>query len=244
MTLFERIEQDFKNAYKAKQDAAVSTLRMLKAALKNRQIELMHPLTEEEALGVVKSQLKQLAEALETAVTAGRTDLAEKAKTETLLLEGYLPSQMTDAELEAVVRDAVQASGAASKADFGKAMGSAMKAVAGRADGKRVQVIVQKMLPIVAGVLVGMAVASDTHAATALPGFDAFPMLLRTLRVFIMLLGIVCVNMILVGSYKYMIASGNDDEYTSALRSVGMGIMGTIFLAGIFLVLTVRLGTS
>ena len=80
MTTFERINQDATEAMKQKQADRLSTLRMLKSALKNRQIELMHPLTEEETLAVVKSQVKQLKEGLEMAQKAQRPQMIEAAQ--------------------------------------------------------------------------------------------------------------------------------------------------------------------
>ncbi len=144
MTLLETINQDFTAAMKERREAELSTLRLLRAALKNRQIELMKELSEDEALSVVKSQIKQLKDALES--FASREDLAQKARGELAVLEKYLPAQLSDAELEAVVKEAVAASGASGKADMGRAMGAAMKAVSGQADGSRVKAIVETML--------------------------------------------------------------------------------------------------
>lgn len=146
MTLLEQILQDTKEAMKNKDAARLSTLRMLKSALKNKQIELMHELSDEEALAVIKSQIKQLTDAMQMYKDAGRAESAEEAQTEIAVLEAYLPAQMDDAALEKVVVDALQAVGATSPEDMGKAMGVAMKAVAGQADGSRVRDIVERTL--------------------------------------------------------------------------------------------------
>lgn len=143
MTLVERIDHDFVEAMKAKEEARLSTLRMAKAALKNRQIDVGHPLTDEEAGAVIKTMIKQYQDALGDFARGGRDDLADKQRREIDVLMSYLPPELPDEELAGIVRDAVQASGAT---DFGKAMGAAMKAVDGRADGGRVREIVQKIL--------------------------------------------------------------------------------------------------
>ena len=91
MSLTDTITSDMKEAMKAKDKARLSTLRMLKTALKNKQIELMHELSDEEALAVVKKQIKELNKSIELFETGGRPELAEAAKAEIEILESYLP---------------------------------------------------------------------------------------------------------------------------------------------------------
>jgi len=137
--LTDQITNDMKEAMKAQDAPRLSTIRMLKSALKNKQIELLHELSDEEAMAVIKTQIKQLKDAAETFRQAGRAETVEANEREVAVLEKYLPAQMDDAALIAVVKDALAAAGATSKADAGKAMGAAVKAVAGRADGSRVK---------------------------------------------------------------------------------------------------------
>lgn len=143
MTTLERIDQDFKEAMKSKDELALSTLRLVRTALKNQQIELMHELTETETSAVLKTMIKQYQDALTDFTNAGRRDLAERQQKEIDLIGKYLPPSMPAEELERIVREALAASGAT---DVGRAIGAAMKAVDGRADGKDVRAIVEKLL--------------------------------------------------------------------------------------------------
>jgi len=143
MTTTERIEQDFKEAMKARDEFRVSILRMVRTSLKNKQIDLMHELTDAEAMAVLKTMVKQYQDALNDFQNAGRMDLVEKQQKEIDAINIYLPAKMSSEELEKIVAGAVAGM---SKADMGKAMGAAMKAVDGRADGNEVRAIVQRLL--------------------------------------------------------------------------------------------------
>lgn len=143
MTTIERIEQDFKEAMKARDEFRVSVFRMMRMSLKNKQIDLMHELTEEEAIAVLKTMVKQYQDALSDFQNAGRMDLIEKQQKEIDAVSVYLPAKMPVDELEKLVAGAVAGMGVA---DMGKAMGIAMKAVDGRADGNEVRAIVQRLL--------------------------------------------------------------------------------------------------
>ncbi|MFZ2803966.1 MAG: GatB/YqeY domain-containing protein [Patescibacteria group bacterium] len=145
MTINERIDADLKAAMKEKNEAVVSTLRMAKSSLKNKQIDLGKELSDDETGNVVRTLVKQYKDALADFTSAGRTDLAEKQKTEIELLERYLPAGITDAEIEVIAKKVIADTGATQK-DFGKAMGLVMKEVAGRADGNSVRTVVQKLL--------------------------------------------------------------------------------------------------
>lgn len=142
-TIQQKIDADFKEAMKAKDEIALSVLRLIRTALKNKQIELMHELTEQEVWAVLKGMIKQYQDAISDFGSAGRQDLVERQQKEIDLIARYLPPAMSQAELEKVVRDALQ--GVESR-DFGKAMGLAMKAVNGQADGNDVRLIVQRIL--------------------------------------------------------------------------------------------------
>ncbi len=143
MTLVQTVDTDFKEAMKAKEEVRLSTLRMLRSALKNKQIDLQHELNDQEAMAVIKTMMKQYQDALNDFMNAGRTDLADRQQKELDILATYLPPALSREELEAIVKDAVQSSGVT---DAGKAMGIAMKAVAGRADGTDVRAIVEALL--------------------------------------------------------------------------------------------------
>jgi uncharacterized protein YqeY len=138
-----RLEADFKEAMKSKDEIGLSTLRMVRTALKNKQIELQHELTEPEVGLVLKTMIKQYQDAVADFNRAGRLDLVERQQKEIDIIAKYLPPALPADELEKIVAEAVKASGAT---EVGKAMGAAMQAVAGRADGNAVRVIVQKLL--------------------------------------------------------------------------------------------------
>jgi len=146
MTTLERIDADLKEAMKAKNEQELSTLRLLRSALKNKQIDLGHVPTDEEAMAVIKTIQKQYQDALTDFEQAGRADLAERQKQELVVVKRYLPESLPEAEVERLVKEAIAASGASGAADVGKVMGVAMKAVAGRADGNTVRTIVQRLL--------------------------------------------------------------------------------------------------
>lgn len=143
MTVLERVDADFKQAMKSKDELALSVLRLVRTALKNKQIELMRELKDEDAHAVLKTMIKQYQDAISDFQSAGRQDLVERQQKEIDLISAYLPPAMAPDELEKIVKEAVTASGAT---DMGKAMGAAMKAVAGRADGNAVRAIVQRIL--------------------------------------------------------------------------------------------------
>lgn len=143
MTTTERIEHDFKEAMKAKDEFRVSVMRMVRTALKNKQIDMMHELSDAEAQAVLKTMVKQYQDALSDFQNAGRQDLVEKQQKEIDLIAVYLPAKLPPEEVEKIVAEAVKGMG---KSDMGKAMGIAMKAVDGRADGNEVRAIVQRLL--------------------------------------------------------------------------------------------------
>ncbi|NBS41443.1 GatB/YqeY domain-containing protein [bacterium] len=239
MTIQEQLTVDMKDAMKAQDAERLSTVRMLKTALKNKQIDAMRELTEDEVMAVIKTQIKQLKDASETFRAAGRTETVEANEREIATLEKYLPAQMDEAALSQIVKDAVTASGATSKADQGKAMGAAMKAVAGRADGNRVKAIVESMLT--AFTLAAM-LALTAHPALAAAQDAAFAASgVRIMRVFLMLMGIVSVNFIIMGAVSVMTASGRDHGHHHGLQQMAMGIFGTILMAGLIVIATAAL---
>lgn len=143
MTVLERVEGDFKQAMKSKDELTLSVMRLVRSALKNKQIELARELKDEDAHAVLKTMIKQYQDALVDFQAAGRQDLLERQQKEIDIIVRYLPPSMPAEELEKVVVEAIKSSRAT---DMGKAMGAAMKAVAGRADGNEVRAIVQRHL--------------------------------------------------------------------------------------------------
>ncbi len=149
MTLVERLTQDLTAAMKARDAARTSTLRMAKAAIMNKEIDKHGSLDDAEALRVLQGLVKQREDAAEQYAKAARPELAAKEQAEIVVLRGYLPAEVSDAEVAAAVERAVAETAAASLKDMGKAMKAALATLAatGKAvDGKRVNEAVKKKL--------------------------------------------------------------------------------------------------
>lgn len=146
ISLKERLDQAFKEAIKGQQKTVLSTLRMLKTAIRNKEVEVRHPLSEAEILAVINSQAKQRRDSVAEYQKAGRQDLASKEEEELSILLSFLPAQMNPEELEAEVVRIITQVGASTPKDLGKVMKTAMAELAGRADGKVVQEIVRRRL--------------------------------------------------------------------------------------------------
>ena len=139
MTVAQQIDQDLVAAMKARDELRLSVLRMAKTALKLKQVEHGRPLEDSEALGVLRTLVKQRHESAEQFRNGGREELAKKEEAEIKILEEYLPATASDDEIEAAVTAAIAETGAANARDIGKVMKSAMAKLAGKtADGKRV----------------------------------------------------------------------------------------------------------
>lgn len=146
MGLRETIDEDVKSALKSGAKDKVSTLRMLNAALKNKQIDKRRPLTDEEVIETVRTLIKQRKDSIEQFGKGGRQDLVDKETAEVKFLEVYLPQQLSREELESMVRNAVAQTGAQGAKDMGKVMKALLPAVGGRADGKLVSELVKQAL--------------------------------------------------------------------------------------------------
>ena len=146
MSLSERIEKDYVAAFKAKKTDEVAVLRMLKAAVKNKQVELRRELADNEILDVVAKQVKQRQESIDQFRAAGRTDLVEIEEREHLILRTYLPTALSSTELEEVVVSTIQALGASGMKDMGRVMNAIMGEHAGRVDGKELSALVRAKL--------------------------------------------------------------------------------------------------
>ncbi len=146
MSLIEQIDQNFTQAMKDHHQEKLDTLRMLRAALKNEEIALGHPLDEQAVIKVLGRLTKQRSEAIEQYRLNNREEAAQKEERERAILEEYLPEQLTDQELETIVKEVLAGSGGLSNQDFGKVMGPVMTRIQGRADGTRVADIVKRQL--------------------------------------------------------------------------------------------------
>lgn len=146
MDLKATLQEDMKTAMKAGEPIKVGTLRMLISEIKKREIDKRSPLDTSEIQKVISSLLKQRQDSVEAFQKGGRTDLADKELKEIEILKVYQPTQLSAAEMEALVTDAIAESGAAGPNDIGKVMKVALAKSAGRADGKAVNEIARRKL--------------------------------------------------------------------------------------------------
>ena len=147
MSLNEKIALDLKDAMVSKDAAKLSTIRLLKSALKYSAIEKKKDaLTDAEIQQVIQKQIKQRRESIEQFASGGRTEMAAQEEAEVRVLESYLPKQMSDPDLKKLIEDEVKAGGASSKKDFGRIMKLISEKLSGQADGKRVSEILGKIL--------------------------------------------------------------------------------------------------
>ena len=147
MTLQERVDSDLKDAMRAKDAGKLAVLRMLKSALKYAAIEKPDgTLDDSAATQVIRKQVKQRQDSIESFEKGGRPELAAKEKEEMEMLNAYLPKGMSAEELSALVREAIAEVGATSKAQMGMVMKAVQAKAAGRADGKTLSAEVQRQL--------------------------------------------------------------------------------------------------
>jgi uncharacterized protein YqeY len=146
MALKDQLDADMKNAMREKAQLRLDTIRMLKSAIKYREIELMKPLDDAGVVGVVSSEIKRRKDSMEQYRAGNRLDLAEKEETEMGILAAYLPAQLSEADLRAKVEEAVKKVGAQGPKDMGAVMKALLPEVQGRADGKAVSEMVKTRL--------------------------------------------------------------------------------------------------
>jgi uncharacterized protein YqeY len=146
MTLRERVNEDVKAAMKAREAERLGTLRLLTAALKQREVDERITLDDAGVVAVVEKMLKQRRDSIAQYEQAGRQDLADAEKREVAILSAYLPQPLSEAELAAVVAKAVADAGAKSPADMGKVMAIVKPLVAGKADMGKVSALVKARL--------------------------------------------------------------------------------------------------
>lgn len=147
MKLRDRINQDLTAAMKAREAERLSVLRMMKTAIKNKEIESLAELDDLQAAQVLSTLIKQRKDSIEQFNRGGRSELAEKEAAEIRIIEQYLPAAVSDVEIEAVVDEVVRATGASSPKDVGSVMKQCMTRFAGkRVDGKKVSDLVKGRL--------------------------------------------------------------------------------------------------
>ena len=146
MFLLQRLDADLKAAMKASDKLKLSAIRMLKAAIKNQQIEKGRELPDEEILSVISTLAKQRRESIEQFSKGGREDLAEQERRELAVLQAYMPEQLSSEELERMILQAIQESSAKDEMDIGKVMRILMPGIKGVADGKWVNNRVRELL--------------------------------------------------------------------------------------------------
>ncbi len=147
MTLEERIMHDLKTAMKNNDDAAKRGIRAIKAAiLLEKTSATGSEMNEEKEIKLLQKLVKQRRESLDIYVKGNREDLAQIEREEIAVIEKYLPQQMGEAEVEAIVQKVVETTGASGMKDMGKVMGAASKELAGKADGRMISEIVKRLL--------------------------------------------------------------------------------------------------
>ncbi|MGF1458316.1 MAG: GatB/YqeY domain-containing protein [Leptolyngbyaceae cyanobacterium] len=150
MSLKDRISEDIKSAMKAKDKVRLETVRSIKKVILEEESTArgkgQDALTAEQELEVLTRLAKQRKDAITQYNDANRADLADQEAAELAIIEEYLPAQMSDEEIEAVIDGLIAQTGAASAKDMGKVMGPAMKELKGRADGAKVQALVKSKL--------------------------------------------------------------------------------------------------
>lgn len=138
MSLKQQISEDMKTAMRAKDTARLSAIRLLLAAMKQREVDERIELTDSDVLSIIDKMMKQRRDSVSQYEAAARQDLADVEKFEMSVLQGYMPQQLSEAEIDMAITQAITASGAASAQDMGKVMAILKPQLAGRADIGRV----------------------------------------------------------------------------------------------------------
>jgi uncharacterized protein len=147
MSIVEKVTQDMTQAMKAREELRLSTLRMMKTALKNKEIEKRAPLEDQEALAVLTTMIKQRKDSIEQFSKGGRKELADKEQAEIGIIENYMPKALGEADVLAAVRATIGEMGSPTMKDMGIVMKNTMAKLAGaRVDGKLVSGLVKREL--------------------------------------------------------------------------------------------------
>ncbi|MEY4207016.1 MAG: hypothetical protein RLZZ20_168 [Pseudomonadota bacterium] len=146
MSLKEQISEDMKTAMRAKDSGRLATIRLINAAIKQKEVDERIELNDDQVLSVIEKMIKQRKDSISQFEAGGRQDLADIEKAELVVLNAYMPAQMSEAEVQAEVTAAVAAVGAAGPQDMGKVMGVLKPKLAGRADMTAVSAMVKAAL--------------------------------------------------------------------------------------------------
>lgn len=146
MTLKAQISEDMKSAMRAKETERLGTIRLLQAAIKQREVDERVELTDADVISVIEKMLKQRRDSIAAYEKANRDDLAEVEKAEVTVLQVYLPKQLTEDEIKAILEKAVTDTGASSMKDMGKVMGIVKPQVAGKADMGKISGLIKARL--------------------------------------------------------------------------------------------------
>ena len=146
MSLKARITEDMKSAMRAGEKQTLATIRLLQAAIKQREVDERIQLDDAQVLSVLEKMVKQRRESITQFEAGGRADLVASEQAELVVLQGYLPEQLTEAELTALINSAIASTGAASIKDMGKVMGVVKGQAAGRADMGKVGALIKARL--------------------------------------------------------------------------------------------------
>jgi len=146
VSIKEKLKADLVTAMKARAELKVSTLRLITSAIKNKEIDERKELDDEGVLAVLNTAAKQRRDSIEQFEKGGRQDLADKEKAELVIIQEYLPQQLSKEEVAAFIKEAIAETGAAGAKDMGKVMKALMPKVKGKADGKLVNELVKEIL--------------------------------------------------------------------------------------------------
>jgi uncharacterized protein YqeY len=146
MSLREKLEADMKDALRSRESLRLQTIRGIRGAVRNKEIEVGELLDEDGILRVIRSLVKQRADSIEQFQKGGRQDLVEKEGTERTVLESYLPAAPDPAEVERVVREVIAEVGAQGPRDMGRVMKPALERLGPAADGKQVSQLARRLL--------------------------------------------------------------------------------------------------
>jgi hypothetical protein len=146
MSLRLQIAEDMKSAMRAKDAPRLSAIRLLMAAIKQREVDERIELSDDQVIAAIEKMLKQRRDSISQFESAGRQDLADTEKFEVSVLQGYMPQPLTDAEAEAMVAAAIVSSGAAGVKDMGKVMAIVKPQMAGRADMGKISALIKAKL--------------------------------------------------------------------------------------------------
>ena len=146
MSLTDQLTEAMKEAMKARDSLRLNAIRLIRTAVKNREIEARQPLDDQQVIGVLSSLVKQRRESAQVYRENGREELAAKEEAELAVIQEFLPSQLDETELRAIIEAAVEETGAVSMKDMGKVMKLVTARTTGRADGRLVSELVKARL--------------------------------------------------------------------------------------------------